>query len=97
MRELVAVHFPEAAKIRVVIENLGTHTPGALYEFFAPAEARLILQKLECHCTPSPRELTQYGQIELAVQAHQLLNRRIPDGAMMTHEISAWQIGRNCG
>src|SRR6266850_4192765 len=47
MRELVDVHYPDAECIRVVQDNLSTHTAGALYEAFAPAEARRILQRLE--------------------------------------------------
>jgi len=52
MRELVDHHFPNADRIRVVLDNLNTHTPGALYEAFAPEEARRVLRKLEFHYTP---------------------------------------------
>jgi hypothetical protein len=52
MRELVDVHYPDAACIRVVQDNLSTHSAGALYEAFAPAEARRILRRLEFHYTP---------------------------------------------
>jgi DDE superfamily endonuclease len=52
MRELVDVHFPYAQKIRVVLDNLNTHSPSSLYEAFEPAEARRILNKLEFHYTP---------------------------------------------
>jgi hypothetical protein len=52
MQELVDVHYPEAESIRLVNDNLNTHVPSALYETFAPAEARRILDKLEFHYTP---------------------------------------------
>jgi DDE superfamily endonuclease len=52
MRDLVDRHFPNADRIRVVLDNLNTHTPGALYEAFAPEEARRVLRKLEFHYTP---------------------------------------------
>ena len=52
MQELVDVHVPEADMIRLVVDNLNTHTPAALYETFAPAEARRITRKLELHYTP---------------------------------------------
>jgi len=52
MAELVDVHFPEAEKSRVVLDNLSTHTPAALYAVFPPADARRILRKLEFHLTP---------------------------------------------
>jgi hypothetical protein len=48
-QELVDVHFPEADVIRLVVDNLNTHTPAALYETFAPAEARRITRQLEWH------------------------------------------------
>ena len=52
MKNLVDVHFPRAHKIRVVLDNLNTHTPAALYETFRPSEARRILRSLEFHYTP---------------------------------------------
>jgi DDE superfamily endonuclease len=52
VKELVDVHYPEAEKIVLVLDNLNTHTPAALYEAFVPAEARRIARKLEIHYTP---------------------------------------------
>ena len=40
MRELTDILFPEAEQIRVVLDNLSTHSPGALYSAFPAAEAR---------------------------------------------------------
>jgi hypothetical protein len=97
MRELVDVHFPVAEKIRVVLDNLSTHTPGALYEVFTPAEARRILRQLEFHLTPVHGSWFNMAEIELAVLARQCLNRRIHDMATMTRETSAWQARRNRG
>ena len=62
MRELVDVHYPDAACIRVVQDNLSTHSAGALYEAFAPAEARRILKRLEFHYTPKHCQLAQHGR-----------------------------------
>lgn len=52
MKLLVDVYFPEAEVIRLVVDNLNTHSPAALYEAFAPAEARRMTRKLEFHYTP---------------------------------------------
>src|SRR3546814_20633996 len=52
MRDLVDVGFPDADKIRVVMDNLSTHTPGALYEAFPAPEAHRLLSRLEFHFTP---------------------------------------------
>ncbi len=52
MRELTDIHFPEAEKIRVVLDNLSTHSAAALYSAFPAAEARRVLRRLEFHYTP---------------------------------------------
>src|SRR6516225_2126081 len=52
MRELVDIHYPDAERIRLVVDNLSTHTPAALYATFPPGEARRILKRLEFHYTP---------------------------------------------
>jgi hypothetical protein len=95
MAALVDVHFPKAEKIRVVLDNLSTHTPAALYEVFPPADARRILRKLEFHLTPVHGSWLNMAEIELAVLARQCLNRRIPDVHCMAREVAAWQTRRN--
>ena len=52
MKELVDEFYPNAERIRVVMDNLNTHNPAALYEAFEPHEARRLLNKLEIHYTP---------------------------------------------
>jgi hypothetical protein len=56
MRDLVDVHYPRADLIRVVMDNLSTHTPGALYEAFPAPEAHRVLRRLEFHYTPCTGE-----------------------------------------
>lgn len=95
MRELVDVHFPHADKIRVVMDNLNTHTPASLYTAFPPAEARRILSKLEFHFTPKHASWLNMVEIELSVLVNQCLKRRIPDIQTLTREVAAWQSMRN--
>jgi hypothetical protein len=95
MAELVNVHFPKAERIRVVLDKLRTHTPGALYDVFPPAEARRILRKLEFHPTPGHGSWLNMAEIELAVVARQCLTRRIPDRHTMAREVAAWEARRN--
>lgn len=95
MRELVDVHFPHAEKIRVVLDNLNTHTPASLYAAFAPAEARRILNKLEFHYTPKHASWLNMVEIEFSVLVHQCLKRRIPDMDTLKREVAAWQAVRN--
>jgi hypothetical protein len=95
MRELVDVHYPEAACIRVVQDNLSTHSAGALYEAFAPAEARRILQRLEFHYTPKHASWLNMVEIEIGVLRGQCLDRRIDDPKRLICEIAAWEKQRN--
>jgi hypothetical protein len=52
IKDLVDIHYPQAERIVLVLDNLNTRTPASLYEAFAPAEARRLAEKLEVHYTP---------------------------------------------
>ena len=95
LRELVDVHFPDALTIRVVLDNLNTHTFAALYQAFPPEEARRIARKLEFHYTPKHGSWLNMVEIELAVLVKQCLKRRIPDMDTLQREVAAWQNTRN--
>ena len=95
MRDLVDDHYPDADLIRVVLDNLSTHTPAALYETFAPEEARRILRRLEFHYTPKHASWLNMVEIEIGVMVGQCLDRRIPDKAMLVSEVAAWEHRRN--
>ena len=95
MRELVDVHFPGAERITVVLDNLNTHTPAALYAAFEPAEAKRIWDKLEFHYTPKHGSWLNMAEIELSVLSRQCLDRRIPDQETLKTEVAAWETERN--
>ena len=95
MQELVDVHFPQAEVIRLVVDNLNTHTPAALYETFAPAEARRLTRKLEFHYTPKHGSWLNMAECEFAALTKQCLARRVPDVTTLCREVAAWQAGRN--
>jgi len=95
MRNLVDRYFPGAAVIRVVLDNLNTHTPAALYEAFDPAEARRILKKLEFHYTPVHGSWLNMAELEFSMLSRQCLGRRIPDRDTLATEVAAWQAARN--
>ena len=95
VRELVDVHFPEAETIVLALDNLNTHTLGALYETFEPAEARRIAAKLEIHYTPKHGSWLNMAEIELSILGRQCLNRRIADRETLQREVSAWDGERN--
>jgi transposase len=95
MRDLVDEHYPKAEQVRVVLDNLSTHTPGALYETFEPAEARRILKRLEFHYTPKHASWLNMVEIEIGVMVSQCLDRRIPDKATLVSEVGDWRRRRN--
>ena len=95
MRNLVDVYFPEATTIRVVMDNLNTHTIGSLYEAFPPEEARRIAEKLDIHYTPKHGSWLNVAEIELRVLTVQCLSRRIADAATLGREVQAWENARN--
>jgi transposase len=95
MRRLVDEHYPEAEKVRVVLDNLNTHTGAALYQAFAPEEARRILRRLEFHYTPKHASWLNMVEIELSVLSRQCLEGRIPDAKTLAREMGAWEQKRN--
>lgn len=95
VRDLVDVHYPEAAKVVLVQDNLNTHTSGALYETFAPAEAQRILGRLEIHYTPKHGSWLNIAEIEFSLLSRQCLAQRIPDRDTLAKEVSAWEEERN--
>ena len=95
MKDLVDLYFPDADLIRVTLDNLNTHTPAALYEAFAPAEARRIIRKLEFHHSPKHGSWLNMAEIEFSVLAGQCLDRRLPDSDTVRTEVAAWETQRN--
>jgi transposase len=95
LRELVDVDYPGATCIRVVQDNLSTHTPGALYEAFPAPEAHRLLERLEFHDTPKHASWLNMVEIEIGVLKGQCLDRRIDDRVELEREIAAWQRRRN--
>lgn len=95
IQALVAVHYPDAERIVLVLDNLNTHGIGSLYEAFPPEEARRISRKLELHYTPKHGSWLNIAEIELSVLGRQCLDRRIPDPADLEHEVTTWMVERN--
>jgi transposase len=95
MRELVDVDYPDAEYIRVVQDNLSTHSAGSLYQAFPPAEARRILRRLEFHYTPKHASWLNMVEIEIGVLRSQCLDRRIDNKEQLKSEIAAWERQRN--
>jgi hypothetical protein len=95
MQRLVDEQFRDAEVIRVVVDNLNTHTPAALYQTFAPEEARRLTAKLEFHYTPKHGSWLNMVEIELSVLARQCLDQRLPDRASVERVVGPWAARRN--
>jgi hypothetical protein len=95
MRDLVEVHFPDAEKIVLVMDNLNTHKFASLYAAFPPQEARRIIERLEIHYTPKHGSWLNMAEIELSVLHGQCLKARMPDQDTLMRHVEAWQQHRN--
>ena len=89
------VHYPHAPKIRLVLDNLNTHTGASLYEAFPPEEARRILERLEFHYTPKHASWLNMAEIEIGILGRQCTGGRIGSEARLCSEVLAWEQRRN--
>jgi DDE superfamily endonuclease len=87
--------YPDAVSVRLVMDNLNTHSPASLYETFPPEEARRLTERLEIHYTPKHGSWLNVAEIELSVLTGQCLDTRIPDMQTMRRHVAAWENDRN--
>ena len=95
IKAMIDERYPQAEKIRLVMNNLNTHSAASLYETFEPEEARRLARRLEIHYTPKHGSWLNIAEIELSALSSQCLNRRIPTIERMRKEVAAWQRHRN--
>jgi transposase len=93
--ENIASRYEDAEKITLVMDNLNTHTPGSLYEAFAPEKAKALWGRFEFVFTPKHGSWLNMAEIELNVLIRQCLNRRIAQIDVMRSEVKAWETARN--
>ena len=84
-----------AKKVILVMDNLSTHTPEALYAFYSAPKARAMLDRLEIHYTPKHGSWLNIAEIEFAALKRECLDRRISDRELLIKEIKVWQQSRN--
>jgi hypothetical protein len=94
MKDLVQ-DYPEAEYLKVVQDNLNTHTAASFYEAFPPQEAFDLMKKFENHYTPVKGSWLNMVEIEISALSRQCLNRRIGDIELLAREVSAWERERN--
>jgi transposase len=93
--EKIATQYEDAEKITLVMDNLNTHTPGALYETFSPEKAKALWDRFDFVYTPKHGSWLNVAEIELNVLTGQCLKRRIADIDTVKKEVAAWQESRN--
>jgi hypothetical protein len=94
-KELLDVHYPNAKKVLLVMDNLNTHMISLLYEAFPPTEARRLAKRLEIYYTPKHGSWLNIAEIELSAMTRQCLNRRISSITSLSAELSAWEVSLN--
>ena len=95
IKQMLDLRYPDATKVRLVMDNLNTHNIASLYQTFEPAEARRLAERLEIHYTPKHGSWLNMAEIELSVLKGQCLDRRIAEMETMQAEVAAWNNDRN--
>ena len=95
IKQMLDDRYPEATKVRLVMDNLNTHNVASLYETFAPWEARRLAERLEIHYTPKHGSWLNMAEIEFSVLKSQCLDRRIAELSTMQTEVATWEKNRN--
>jgi len=95
VKDIVDLHYSEAAKITLVMDNLNTHKPSSLYEAFPPEEARRLLNKLEFHYTPKHGSWLNMAELEISVFSRQCWDRRLGDLETLRIQTQALEDQRN--
>lgn len=95
IKDMLDNRYPDAEKVRLVMDNLNTHSITSLYETFDPKEARRLAERLEIHYTPKHGSWLNMAEIELSVLKGQCLDKRIADKETMCSESAAWENDRN--
>ena len=95
IRSMLDERHPQAVRVRLVLDNLNTHTAASLYKTFEPREARRLAERIEFHPTPKHGSWLNVAEIEFSALSTQCLNQRIPDAATIQAAIAAWEEQRN--
>jgi hypothetical protein len=95
IRDLLETYYPDTPKVRLVMDNLNTHSISSLYEAFPPELARSLARRLEIHNTPKHGSWLNIAEIELSALSRQCLDRRIPTMVSLNRELAAWETSRN--
>lgn len=95
VRTLLDHDYPHAKRVKLVCDNLNTHTIASLYAAFPPAEAHRLARRLDIHYTPCHGSWLNVAEIALSILSRQCLDRRIGTPRQLARELQAWNVQRN--
>jgi hypothetical protein len=96
MEELLRTRYADVEKVKLVCDNLNTHTRGAFYEAFEATKARELVERIEFHFTPKHGSWLNIAENELSSMTRQSISgRRIEGIEMLRTETSAWADSSN--
>jgi len=95
IKHLVYNVFPKAKKLRIIVDNLNTHTYLAILETFDYHEALEIIRKVSFIYTPIHASWLNIAEIEINVMDIMCTGRRISDKNQLIEETTAYQNERN--
>jgi hypothetical protein len=95
----LAMHYPEAQTIHLVMDNLNIHCRKSLTDVFGVEMGSEIWDRFAVHFTPTHGSWLNQAEIEIGLFARQCLgSRRIPDLPTLRRESRAWnrRMNRDC-
>jgi transposase len=95
IKAMLDERYPNAIKVRLVMDNLNTHNTASLYEMFEADEARRLAERLEIHYTPKHGSWLNMAEIELSVLSRQCMNDYFETREELAAAIAEWERERN--
>ena len=89
------LRYPEAEKITLVLDQLSTHSPAALYQHLPAEEARRLTRRFEWMYTPKHASWLNMAELEWSALQRQCLGQRLASKEVVEREIHAWETDRN--
>lgn len=95
LRYLAEEAFPDATCIRLVQDNVSTHTLAALYATYPPEQAHALARRFEVHPTPKHASWLNMAEIEISVVSRGCLRQPVDSPATLAHRVAALEAERN--
>lgn len=87
--QALAAQYPQATKIRLVLDNLNTHNASSFYEQLSAEEAFALAERFEFIYTPKSASWLNMIECEFSAISRQCLDRRIASIEQLRNEVLA--------